>query len=105
MGPEQCGEEDMEFIGGAIDVTPHPEAVGDIYLVPVVTGFLKAIGIGAKRFLQEIARIFFGIQEIKISCLHSFQARRLSHEVLVRDKKPARSASQMFVVHRLQFHA
>ena len=38
MGCEQCGEEGMGFIGGAVDGAPHPKAVGDIYLAPVVAG-------------------------------------------------------------------
>ena len=95
----------MEFIGSAVDGTPHPEPVSDIYLVPVVTGFLKMIGVGTKRFLQKLARIFFSIQEIKIPGLYLLQAPRLRLEILMCDKKSACGAPQIFVVNRLQFLA
>ena len=37
----------MELICSAVDGASHPKPVGDIHLVPVVTGFLKMIGVGA----------------------------------------------------------
>ena len=105
MGCEQRGEEGVEFIGSAIDGASHPEAVGNIHLVPVVTGLLKTVSVRTEGFLQEFARVFFSIKKIKIPSLNLLQALRLGSKVLVRDKKSTCGSPQMFVIYRLQFLA
>ena len=41
---QQCREQGLKILGGAIQFAPHPEAEGHVYFIPIVPRFVHSVG-------------------------------------------------------------